>query len=122
MRRESFDHGFSALAWEKAKQEALVVMTLRARTGNPITYSDLVAQIKAVRMEPHDTRLAHFLGEISTEEHEAGRPLITALVVHKHDLQPGKGFLELAMSLGFSFVDEVQFWSDQILLLQRQWR
>lgn len=121
MRRDNFDHGFSTLAWEQAKQEALVVMKQRAKIGSPITYSDLVAQIKAVRMEPHDTRLAHFLGEISTKEHEAGRPLITALVVHKHDLQPGKGFFDLAMSLGFSFVDEVQFWSDQISLLQRQW-
>jgi hypothetical protein len=122
MRRENFAHGFSAAAWEKAKAQALAVLTQRARRGDPITYSDLVNKITAVRMEPHDTRLAHFLGEVSTEEHEAGRPLITALVVHKHDLQPGKGFFDLSRSLGFSFIDETAFWSDQIERLRIQWQ
>jgi hypothetical protein len=122
MRRENFAHGFSAAAWEKAKAQALAVLTQRARRGDPITYSDLVNKITAVRMEPHDTRLAHFLGEVSTEEHEAGRPLITALVVHKHDLQPGKGFFDLSRSLGFSFIDGTAFWSDQIERLRIQWQ
>jgi hypothetical protein len=122
VRRDNFDHGFDPLAWETAKAEALAVMTSRARVGNPITYSDLVAKITAIQLDPHDVRLAHFLGEISTEEHENDRPLITALVVHKHDLQPGKGFFESARSLGFSFSDEIKFWSDQISLLQKQWR
>lgn len=122
MRRENFDHGFSAVAWEKAKRQAIEVLAQRARRGDPITYSDLVNKITAVRMEPHDTRLAHFLGEVSSEEHEAGRPLITALVVHKHDMQPGKGFFDLSRSLGYSFVDEVAFWSDQIERLRIQWK
>ncbi len=122
MRRENFDHGFSAAAWEKAKRQAIEVLVQQARRGDPITYSDLVSKVTAVKMEPHDTRLAHFLGEISTEEHEAGRPLITALVVHKHDLQPGKGFFDLSRALGFSFVDEIAFWSDQIERLRIQWK
>ncbi|TAV37274.1 hypothetical protein ELI33_08555 [Rhizobium ruizarguesonis] len=122
MRRENLDHGFSTVAWEKAKAEAMAVLGQRAKRGDPITYSDLVNKITAVRMDPHDTRLAHFLGEISTEEHKAGRPLITALVVHKHDLQPGKGFFDLSRSLGFSFNDEIEFWSDQIDRLRSQWK
>lgn len=122
MLRDKFDHGFGALAWSKAKQEAIAILKQRAKSGDPITYSDFVNQLRAVRMDAHDPRLAHFLGEISSEEHEAGRPLITALIVHKHDMRPGKGFFELARSLGFSFVDEVKFWSDQISVLQRQWR
>lgn len=73
-------------------------------------------------MEPHDPRLAHFLGEISTEEYEGGRSLITALVVHKHDLQPGKGFFELSRSLGYSFIDDIEFWSDQLDRLRAQWK
>jgi hypothetical protein len=122
MRRENFNHGFSAAAWEKAKSEAQIVLKQRAKRGDPITYSDLVSKILAVRMEPQDPRLAHFLGEISAEEHEVGRPLITALVVHKHDLQPGKGFFELSRSLGYSFIDEIKFWSDQIDRLRAQWK
>lgn len=122
MRMENFDQGFSASAWEKAKSEALAVLRHRAKRGDSITYTDLVNKITAIRMEPHDTRLAHFLGEISTEEHEANRPLITALVFHKHDLQPGKGFFELSRSLGYSFIDEIEFWSDQIDRLRKQWK
>ncbi|MBY5892982.1 hypothetical protein [Rhizobium ruizarguesonis] len=122
MRRENLDHGFSTVAWEKAKAEAMAVLRQRVKRGDPITYSDLVNKITAVNMEPHDTRLAHFLGEISTEEHKAARPLTTALVVHKHDLQPGKGFFDLSRSLGFSFNDEIEFWSDQIDRLRSQWK
>jgi hypothetical protein len=122
MRRDRFHHGFSEEAWERAKQEALAVLQERAERGDTITYSDLVNQITAVRMEARDVRLAHFLGEISSDEHAARRPLITALVVHKHDLNPGKGFFDLARSLGFEFDEDLAFWSNQIELLQRQWK
>jgi hypothetical protein len=122
MRREKFDHGFPGPAWQRAKEEGLAILKERAKRADPITYSDLVSMISAVVMEPHDARLAHFLGEISSEEHQAGRPLITALVVHKHDLQPGRGFFELARSLGFSITDEIAFWSTEIQKLQLQWK
>lgn len=120
--RNKFDHGFNDQDWQKAKQEALSILQARAKRASPITYSELVGHIVSVNMEPHDTRLAHFLGELSTEEHENGRPLITALVVHKHDKQPGQGFFELARFLGFPVIDEIQFWTDEIKKLQRYWR
>ena len=120
--RKNYDHGFNDQDWHKAKQEALSILKARAKRGSPITYSELVGKIVSIHMEPRDTRLAHFLGELSTEEHEEGRPLITALVVHKHDQQPGQGFFELARSLGFTVIDEVKFWSDEIKKLQHCWR
>lgn len=122
MRRDGFDHGFPEKAWEHAKHEALAILRVRAKRGNPITYSELVSQIHTVQMDAHDIRLAHFLGEISSDEHAAHRPLITALVVHKHDLRPGEGFFNLARSLGFEFEDEVAFWSEQVTKLQQQWK
>lgn len=122
MRRENFDHGFGALAWKKAKDEALIILRQRAKRCDLITYSELASKISAVQMEPHDPRLAHFLGELSADEHEGGRPLITALVVHKHDLQPGKGFFDLSRSLGYSFLDEIEFWSEQLDRLRAQWK
>jgi len=100
MKRENFDHGFGAADWKKAKVEALTVLRQRAKGGDPITYSDLVSKISSVRMEPHDPRLAHFLGEISAEEHKVGRPLITALAVHKHDLHPARAFSNFHDRLG----------------------
>ena len=104
-RGDEFRHGFDEDDWERAKNEATAIMVKRARRGNPITYSELCDQLTAIRLEPHDVRLAHFLGQISTREHEEGRALLTAIVVHKHDLQPGDGFFNLAESLGFQFND-----------------
>jgi hypothetical protein len=122
MIRENFKHGFTESDWEAAKEEAKRILVRRAKRGSPITYSDFVSQIVTVIMDAHDTRLAHFLGQISESEHFDGRPLLTALVVHKHDLWPGKGFFELARSLGYSVVDETAFWSDQVEKLKSYWK
>lgn len=55
------------------------------------------------------------LGEISTEEHEAGRGLLTVVVVHKAgDQKPGPGFFKLAQSLGCNTTDRVQFWTNEL--------
>lgn len=109
-RGNEYRHGFSSDAWEAAKDEACMVMRARARRGHPISYSDLVSEIESVSMDPHDPRLAHFLGQISRAEHEAGRGLLTAVVVHKHDGFPGDGFFELAESLGRSVADREGCW------------
>lgn len=78
-----FDHGFPQDAWSAAKAEAKAVLIEYARRRQMIVYSDLVKKIKAITIHHHDPRLFHFLGEVSTEEFESGRPLLTALVVHK---------------------------------------
>ena len=46
----------------------------------------------------HDMNQA--LEEISGYEHDKGRPMLTAVVVHKGDSMPGKGFFALARRLG----------------------
>ena len=48
------------------------MIAVAARQG-VIYYSDLVAEIRSIDLEPQSPQLAHILGEISTEEHEAGR-------------------------------------------------
>jgi hypothetical protein len=102
MLRDGFDHGFTDSQWQRAKAEATAILRERAasRSNQTISYSELVERIKAVTLEPHDTRLAHMLGEISSEDDAAGRGMLTVLVVHKGDVRPGDGFFELARSLG----------------------
>jgi hypothetical protein len=93
--------GFPLKAWNKAKDEAKNALMERARVRGMMPYSELVTHIKAMQLEAHDTRLFHLLGEISEEENDAGRGMISALVVHKAgDMQPGPGFFELADHLG----------------------
>jgi hypothetical protein len=84
-----------------------------------MTYTDLCGDISAIRFEPHDQSLAHLLGQVSTEEDAAGRGMLTAVVVHKHDGWPGPGFFDLARSLGRRVVDKEQMWIAEIKELQR---
>lgn len=45
--------------------------------------------------------IGRILGEVSTYEHENGRPLISAIVLSKGSLYEGDGFYKLAEKLGF---------------------
>lgn len=73
-------------------------------------------------MAAHDPRLFHFLGEIASEEDEAGRGLLTVVVVHKHgDMQPGPGFFELAKSRGRDTTDILKCWVDELHKVHALW-
>ena len=110
MKRDNFDHGYPEKAWEAARAEARDAMIAVAARRRLIPYSDLVAGIRSLDLEPQGDRLAHLLGEISTAEHAAGRGMLTVVVVHKHgDGMPGAGFFELARSLGRDTRDKVAF-------------
>ena len=45
--------------------------------------------------------IGRILGEISTFEHDNGRPLISTIVVTKGSMYEGDGFYKLAQVLGF---------------------
>jgi hypothetical protein len=117
-RGPTYNHGFSEVDWRLAKQQARTAMIKRAERGATMTYTDLCGEIRAILFDPYDQRLAHLLGEISTEEDAAGRGMLTAVVVHKHDGWPGTGFFDLARSLGRRVTDEEQMWIAEISRLQ----
>lgn len=115
-------YGYDDVAWNAAKREAKEILTKRARVRGMIPYSDLVSQIRSISFEPHDSRFFHFLGEISTEESQAGRGMMTALVVHKEgDMQPGPGFFELAQSLGRDTTDITACWVEEFKKVHAVW-
>jgi hypothetical protein len=103
--------GYSEKAWSEAKGQARKTLIQYAKKQDDICYSDLVTHIHAIGFEPHDTRLFHLLGEISTDEHAAKRPLLSVLVIHKTgDRQPGPGFFQMAYELGFPTAEPLTFW------------
>ncbi|PWB90319.1 hypothetical protein C5688_11175 [Methylocystis sp. MitZ-2018] len=109
--------------WEAAKAEAKAIMIERAQLRGMIAYSDLVSQIRSVRLVAHDPRLFHLLGQISSEEDEAGRGMLTVIVVHKvGDMQPGPGFFELAKSLGRDTSDILKCWVDELHRVHATWQ
>ena len=122
MLREKLKHGFPQAAWETGKEEARQAMIETARRGGVIAYSDLVKRIEGVRLEAHDVRLAHMLGEISSEEDEADRGMLTVVVVHKSgDFRPGPGFFELAKRLGRDTADLDACWLAELRRVHETW-
>jgi hypothetical protein len=60
-----YDHGFPKTEWEAAKAEAKTLLTEYAKRRQMIPCSEFVAKIQSVKIDYHDPRLFHFLGEIS---------------------------------------------------------
>jgi molybdopterin synthase catalytic subunit len=122
LRGENFRHGFSDEDWAAAKEEARQAMIAQARVRGMITYSDLVKSIHRISLDPHGAKLAHMLGEISSEEDTAGRGMLTVVVVHKvGDMEPGTGFYELARSLGRNTRDPVKCWIEELHRVHAVW-
>lgn len=73
-------------------------------------------------MEARDTRLAHFLDEISTEDDGQGLGLTTVIVVHKGgEGKPGPGFFDLAESRGRDTSDIEKCWVDELNAVFGHW-
>ena len=122
MKRDNFDQGYPEKAWEAARAEARDAMIAVAARRRLIPYSDLVAEIRSLDLEPQGDHLAHLLGEISTAEHAAGRGMLTVVVVHKHgDQMPGPGFFRLARSLGRDTKDPEAFWIGELEKVYGAW-
>lgn len=117
---------YALKVWNVAKDEARNSMIARARIRGTIPYSDLIQKINAIQFEIEDiddrNALATMLGEISTEEDENGRGMLSVVVVHKQgDMQPGPGFFELAEELGKDTSDILVCWINELKRVHRKW-
>ncbi len=98
------------------------ILAERARIRGMITYSELTEQVKTLHLEPDSYALAAMLGEISTEESNAGRGMLSVIVVHKYgDMQPGSGFFELAEELGRDTNDILICWVQELKKVHAYW-
>ncbi len=108
--------------WNRAKEETKSILIDHARRRQMIPYSNLVERIHSIHLEPNDYALASLLGEVSTEEDEAGRGLLTVLVVHKTgDYKPGPGFFELAKERGRNVKDIDKTWVEEMTRVIDHW-
>lgn len=115
-------YGFKDADWGAAKTEMTSILAARAKLRGMIPYSDLVAQVKTIKLEPDSFALAAMLGEISEAEDAAGRGMLTVIVVHKHgDMQPGPGFFDLAKRLGRNTSDIVKCWVEELKRVHAVW-
>jgi len=115
-------YGFEQHEWDAAKAEMREALVERAKVRGMIPYSELVEKIRTIELEPNSFALAAMLGEVSTEESEADRGMLSVLVVHKvGDMQPGPGFFELAEELGRDTSDILKCWVDELKKVHRVW-
>jgi hypothetical protein len=115
-------YGFADGDWKRAKDQAREILLDVARREDTIAYSDLVARLGAITLDPHSYAMRAFLGEISTAEHDEGRGMLSVVVVYKYgDQMPGPGFFDLGRSLGYKFRDETEFWVEQLHRVYRVW-
>lgn len=115
-------YGYPPDLWSRAKQEMRQIIIERAKIRGRIPYSELVAGVQAIQLDPESYALAAMLGEISTQEAAAGRGMLSAIVVHKYgDMQPGPGFFELAKELGRDTSDILKCWVGEFNKVHDYW-
>ena len=115
---------------ERVRQYLIEEKAKKASPDRPflatITYMDLCHAIDPDQRYwayPRFRGIGKVLGRISTFEHQQGRPLLSALVVHSGDMQAGAGFTGLAHDLGYQIQpgQERAFWRSQVEDLVRYW-
>src|SRR3954447_13635131 len=114
-------YGVSMAQWERARAEMRDALIDTARQKMFITYSDLVARVRSLKIPPHSHALATMLGEISSAEHECGRGMLSALVLSKDGGEPGSGFYSLAERLGRDVSDRERFWLAEFNRVHADW-
>lgn len=116
-------HGYEPKVWQKAKAQAKAHLVSVAKHQAQETYGGLVEKIDAISFAPNDFALFALLGQISRDEYQAGRGMLTAIVVHKYgDQMPGKGFYELAQYLGLDTSDKVALWVSETKRVWDYWK
>lgn len=74
--------------------------------------------MKSIRLEPNEIALHALLGEVSSDEDDFGRGMLSAYVVSAEDGQPGGGFFTLAEKLGRKFTYRDSFWVAELKHVQ----
>ena len=94
-----------------------------ARAQRTINYGDIAPLLGLDMGDPADrVRIGHILGEISKEEHAAGRPMLSVVVTLKGEGRPGHGFFELALELGLTKgADEETFFIRELTRVFQYW-
>lgn len=103
---------------DAADREALIetvtgILGAVAEERATITYQDLLARLARELPADGPLSLPVLLREISTREHEQGRPLLSAVVVRPSGV-PGGGFFRLAGELGRTGSDRRSVWADEV--------
>jgi hypothetical protein len=96
-----------------------------ARAGRTLHYEDIAPDLGLnLDLEADRAECGRLLGEVSKSEVAAGRPMLSAIVVHKGgDEIPGDGFFKLAREMGrFSGGDRTIYFAMEFKEVCEYWR
>ena len=111
------------LAERQAIHERLIEVAQGAQEKGYVYYSD-VAPMAGLNMDSPGDRneIAAILDGISQAEHDAGRPLLSAVVIRRDENMPGTGFFTLARALGLHTEgDNLDFWLAELRRVHDYW-
>src|SRR2546421_384136 len=94
-----------------------------AKAGATTTYGDIAPLVGLDMGNPaHRNEIARVLGEISTFEYRAGRPLLSVVVIQRDKNIPGQGFFKLARQLGaYSGSDDFNYFVTELKKVHAHW-
>jgi hypothetical protein len=100
---------------DAARKEIEQILRRTARNQTTTTYSAVVEEVTALTLRPDSEVLASLLDDISRDENNAGRGMLSAVVVHADDGLPGDGFFKLAKTLGRPVEDRAVFHASELV-------
>ena len=107
-------------------RELRIRLAKAAGNKDEFVHYDEVADILGISRDrlDHSHKMNHALEEISTYEHDNRRPMLTAVVVRKNELTPGKGFFDLASRIGKlrPGQDRDEFYFRELANVRKYWK
>lgn len=114
-------YGFSPDKWSALKNEIRSILIELAKSPHTtITYTGLTEKIVSANFVPNSNTLSELLTEISREEYDAGRWMLSALVVRQD--RDMNGFIDVAAQLGRDVSAPEKFWSEEIDRVRDYWQ
>ena len=101
----------------RAVHKRLIEVAKRKET---VSYSEMA---RIADLHVRSRALFQILDDVSTAEHAAGRPLLTAVVIRKEDGVSGAGFFALATRLGHyrDGDDRKLYWAWELKRVYAEW-
>ena len=95
-----------------------------ARARSYTTYGDISPLVGLNMEEPNDrNEMSKLLEKIARHEQQAGRPMLTAVVIRADKNLPGDGFFDIASEFGrFNGKDRLRFWIDALNEVHEHWQ
>ena len=112
--------------WNNAKREMKSALISAVKEPRLLSYKQVRNKIAAIPLEdeaffPGSEAFSRMQGEVSTEEHKAGRGMLTAFMVNALTHMPGDGFFTLAQKLGYTSQNRLAIWSRMLAKVSDAW-